>query len=72
MADHGFFRGCRTARFLLLLARAYRRRARRPGFDERTRAYLEELARLEGERCPSMDRAADAFAALLAGAAGGA
>ena len=29
----------------------------------------EELARLEGERCPSMDRAADAFAALLAGAA---
>ena len=27
------------------------------------------LARLEGERCPSMDRAADAFAALLAGAA---
>ena len=31
-------------------------------------AHLEELARLEGERCPSMDRAADAFAALLAGA----
>ena len=30
---------------------------------------VEELARLEGERCPSMDRAADAFAALLAGAA---
>ena len=44
-------------------------RARRPGFDERTRTHLEELARLEGERCPSMDRAADAFAVLLAGAA---
>ena len=52
------------------LSRAYRKaRVRRPGFDERTRAHLEELARLEGERCPSMDRAADAFAALLAGAA---
>ena len=52
------------------LGRAYRKaRARRPGFDQRTQTHLEELARLEGERCPSMDRAADAFAALLAGAA---
>ena len=59
-----------VAAALLALGRAYRKaRARRPGFDERTRAHLEELARLEGERCPSMDRAADAFAVLLAGAA---
>lgn len=70
VADHGFFRGLLYRAALLLLRRAYRKaRARRPGFDQRTRAHLEELARLEGERCPSMDRAADAFAALLAGAA---
>ena len=70
VADHGFFRGLTYRAALLALGRAYRKaRARRPGFDERTRAHLEELARLEGERCPSMDRAADAFAALLAGAA---
>ena len=70
VADHGFFRGLPYRAALLALGRAYRKaRARRPGFDERTRAHLEELARLEGERCPSMDRAADAFAALLAGAA---
>lgn len=70
VADHGFFRGLPYRAALLALSRAYRKaRVRRPGFDERTRAHLEELARLEGERCPSMDRAADAFAALLAGAA---
>ena len=70
MADHGFFRSLPYRAALLALGRAYRKaRARRPGFDERTRTHLEELARLEGERCPSMDRAADAFAVLLAGAA---
>ena len=70
VADHGFFRSLPYRAALLALGRAYRKaRARRPGFDERTRAHLEELARLEGERCPSMDRAADAFAVLLAGAA---
>ena len=59
VADHGFFRGLLYRAALLLLRRAYRKaRARRPGFDQRTRAHLEELARLEGERCPSMDRAA--------------
>lgn len=69
VADHGFFRSLPYRAALLALGRAYRKaRARRPGFDQRTQAHLEELARLEGERCPSMDRAADAFAALLAGA----
>ena len=70
VADHGFFRGLPYRAALLALSRAYRKaRVRRPGFDERTRAHLEELARLEGERCPSMDRAADTFARLLQSAA---
>ena len=70
VADHGFFRSLPYRAALQALGRADRKaRARRPGFDERTRTHLEELARLEGERCPSMDRAADAFAVLLAGAA---
>ena len=69
VADHGFFRGLPYRAALLLLRRAYRKaRARRPGFDAYTQAHLEELARLEAEQCPSIDRAADAFAALLAGA----
>ena len=51
VADHGFFRGLLYRAALLLLRRAYRKAlARRPGFDQRTRAHLEELARLEGER----------------------
>ena len=55
----------------MLLRRAYRKaRARRPAFDESTRRHLEELARLEGERCPSIDAAADTFARLLSDAAG--
>ena len=69
VADHGFFRGLPYRAALLLLRRAYRKaRARRPGFDACTQAHLEELARLEAEQCPSIDRAADTFAALLAGA----
>ena len=69
VADHGFFRGLPYRAALLLLRRAYRKaRARRPGFDACTQAHLEELARLEAGQCPSIDRAADAFAALLAGA----
>lgn len=57
VADHGFFRGLPYRMALTILGRAYRKaRARRPGFDQRTRTHLEELARLEGERCPSMDR----------------
>lgn len=52
----------------LALGPAYRKaRVWRPGFDRDTQARLEELARLEAERCPSMDRPADAFARLLSG-----
>lgn len=47
---------------------AYRRaRKLRPSFDQSAREHLEQLARLEKERCASMDRAADAFALLLQG-----
>lgn len=50
----------------LLLGPAYRRASRnRPEFDRSTRRQLEELSRLEAERCPSMDRSADTFALLL-------
>lgn len=71
IADHGFFGGLKYRAASVLLRRAYRKaRARRPAFDESTRRHLEELARLEGERCPSIDAAADTFARLLSDAAG--
>ena len=55
----------------LLLKPAYERARRsRPDFDRSTRRQLEELSRLEAERCPSMDQAADTFALLLQSAAG--
>lgn len=54
----------------LLLHPAYKRARRsRPDFDESTRRHLADLAKLEAERCPSMDRAADTFALLLQSAA---
>ena len=71
IADHGFWSGLKYRAASVLLWRAYRKaRARRPAFDESTRRHLEELARLEGERCPSIDAAADTFARLLSDAAG--
>ena len=55
----------------LALQGAYRRaRERRPGFDEVTREQLARLWELEEGRCPSLDRPADAYAKLLAAAAG--
>ena len=55
----------------LALQGAYRRaRERRPGFDEVTREQLARLRELEEGRCPSLDQPADAFAKLLAAAAG--
>ena len=54
----------------LLLGPAYERaRERRPDFDDSTRSLLAELARLEAERCPSLDLPADTFARLLRSAA---
>lgn len=70
VADHGFFGGLKYRALSRLLRRAYRKAAlTRPGFDATTRRQLGLLAELERERCPSLDRAADTFADLLAGAA---
>ena len=53
------------------LGGAYRRaRACRPAFDRTTRLHLERLRTLEEAGCPTLDEPADAFARLLAGAAG--
>ena len=70
VADGTFW--ARTAARLLsvLLRRGYRRAAgHRPEFDRTVRGCLEELQALERENCPSLDRTADTFARLLAGAA---
>lgn len=60
------------ARFLrLLLGRAYRRAAlARPEFDRQVKLQLGRLSGLEAVRSPQLDRTADAFAAILAAAAG--
>ena len=66
VADKGFLAGlpARTAAFAL--RRAYHKASRaRPDFDARAREHLSRLRALEGENCPSMDRAADAFACIL-------
>lgn len=70
IADHGLFQGLKYRAAALLLRRAYRKaRRRQPNFDAGTQKRLTALAELEAERCPSLDRPADAFAVLLAGAA---
>lgn len=72
VADHGFWAGLQYRLAARLLRRAYRRaQARQPEFDRSTREQLEELSRLEREGCTSIDRPADTFARLLAGAAEG-
>ena len=54
----------------LLLGRAYRKAKRDcPAFDATVSQCLSELHALEESRTPSIDRPADAFARLLAGAA---
>ena len=70
VADHGAVKGLKYRAGCAALGGAYRRAAeRRPGFDRAVRRQLDVLARLEAERCPSLDEPADAFAALLAAAA---
>lgn len=65
-ADDGLWGGLPARLLSWLLAPAYRRAAERcPGFDGAVRSSLEELSRLEGESCPSIDRTADTFARLL-------
>ncbi len=70
VADHGFWGGLKYRIASAFLRRAYEKaRAAQPQFDENTRILLNELSVLEKERCPSVDRTADTFARLLAGAA---
>ena len=70
VADRGFFRGLPARLLSLLLRPAYRKAARRrPDFDRQTVSCLEELHTLEEDESPSLDRTADTFARILAGAA---
>jgi len=70
--DDGFWEGLPARAARPLLWGAYRRASGRlPDFDDTVRACLEELTRLEGEDCPSIDRTADTFARLLQAAAPG-
>lgn len=67
IADHGFWRGLKYRMAAVLLRRAYRKASgMQPDFDRSTRDQLNRLNALERERCDSLDRPADCFAALLA------
>ena len=72
VADHGFWGGLKYRFASLFLRRAYRKaRAAQPAFDENAKQHLKELSTLEKELCASIDRPADTFAMLLAGASDG-
>lgn len=65
--DHGFFTGLpyRFARFLF--RRTYRKAAQaQPEFDQQVQEGLARLKELEESNSPQLDRAADAFAKILA------
>lgn len=71
VADHDWLHGLKYRGISAILGPAYRRAAGlRPAFDEAVRRQLALLGQMETEDCASMDRAADAFAALLSSAAG--
>lgn len=66
VADHGPVAGLPYRLLRRLFRRAYRRAARaQPGFDRQVREGLACLGRMERERSPELDRAADAFAGIL-------
>ena len=66
VADHDWLHGLKYRSISKLLEPAYRKAAAlRPDYDEAVRRQLRLLAQLEDEQCPSIDRAADAFAVLL-------
>lgn len=68
--DSGFFRRLLSRFLKLVYARAYRRAMRNaPEFDALARRQMQRLRELEQDRSPSMDAAADAFAALIGGCA---
>ncbi len=70
VADKGFFAGV-PARFLSLVFRAAFRRASaaQPAFARAAEEGMARLRALEAQRSPELDRAADAFASILRGAA---
>jgi len=64
--DEGFWKGLPARALSRVMKPAYKKAARRcPAFDGTVRGCLGELAVLERENCPSLDRAADTFARLL-------
>ena len=68
--DEELLEGMPARSLSALLYPAYRKAAGlRPEFDRAVRSSLEELAALEEEQCPSLDRTADTFARLLRAAA---
>lgn len=68
--DHDLLHGLKYRSAATVLESAYRKAAQiRPEFDAVTRRQLQILRDLEHENCASIDRAADAFAQLLSGAA---
>ncbi|MBE7002917.1 MAG: hypothetical protein E7425_01355 [Ruminococcaceae bacterium] len=67
IADYAFVSGLKYRAAAFFLRRAYRKaRSCSAAFDESVRLHLDELRRLERERCASLDAAAEPFAALLA------
>ena len=67
--DHNAVTGLPYRFIRLLFRRPYRRAASaQPAFDAQVREGLDCLRRLEEERSPELDRAADAFARILASA----
>ena len=70
--DHAWASGLKYRAGARLLESAYRKAAAfRPAFDQAVRRQLQMLSTLEKEKNPSMDKAADTFAVLLASAAEG-
>lgn len=70
VADHDWLHGLKYRGLSAVLELAYRKAAAlRPDYDVLVRQQLQTLDKLETERCDSIDRAADAFAVLLSGAA---
>lgn len=68
--DDGFWKGLPARGLSWVMKGTYRKAsACCPDFDRAVRDCLEELERLETERCASLDRTADTFARLLQSAA---
>lgn len=68
--DDTFFKAIAARLGLVCLRRSYKRASKRyTEFDDVVRGHLAELTILEKENCPSVDRASDHFANLLAAAA---